>query len=144
MIGGLFLDPAGAAPLAAAYERLTAGPARFAGVAEAAKREEAGQALAAEVSRLSRLAGEAGHPDLDGVSPPDRAAVLTELLTAMPVYRAYVVPGELAAGGLGRGRGPGRRGSPAPAAGAAARRPGRRGRPGARTRRRPPGTPSSS
>ncbi len=96
VIGGLFLDPAGAAPLAAAYERLTAGPARFAGVAEAAKREEAGQALAAEVSRLSRLAGEAGHPDLDGVSPPDRAAVLTELLTAMPVYRAYVVPGELA------------------------------------------------
>jgi (1->4)-alpha-D-glucan 1-alpha-D-glucosylmutase len=94
VIGGLFLDPAGAAPLAAAYERLTAGPARFAGVAEAAKREEAGQALAAEVSRLSRLAGEAAHPGLDSLSGADRAAVLTELLTAMPVYRAYVVPGE--------------------------------------------------
>ncbi len=94
VIGGLFLDPAGAAPLAAAYERLTAGPARFAGVAEAAKREEAGQALAAEVSRLSRLAAEAGHPVLECLSAADRAAVLTELLTAMPVYRAYVVPGE--------------------------------------------------
>jgi (1->4)-alpha-D-glucan 1-alpha-D-glucosylmutase len=94
VIGGLFLDPAGAAPLTAAYERFTAGPGRFAGVAEAAKREEAGQALAAEVSRLARLAGEAGHPDLDGLSAADRSAVLTELLTAMPVYRAYVVPGE--------------------------------------------------
>jgi (1->4)-alpha-D-glucan 1-alpha-D-glucosylmutase len=94
VIGGLFLDPAGAAPLTAAYERLTAGPARFAGVAEAAKREEAGQALAAEVSRLARLAGDAGHPDLGGLSRGDRTAVLAELLTAMPVYRAYVVPGE--------------------------------------------------
>ena len=62
MIGGLFLDPAGAAPLTAAYERLTAGPARFAGVAEAAKRQEASQALAAEVTRLARLAGGTGHP----------------------------------------------------------------------------------
>jgi (1->4)-alpha-D-glucan 1-alpha-D-glucosylmutase len=94
VIGGLFLDPAGAAPLTAAYQRLTGGPGRFAGVAEAAKREEAVQALAAEVSRLARLAGEAGHPDLDGLSAADRTAVLTELLTAMPVYRAYVVPGE--------------------------------------------------
>jgi (1->4)-alpha-D-glucan 1-alpha-D-glucosylmutase len=94
VIGGLFLDPAGAGPLTAAYERLTGGPARFAGVAGAAKREEAGQALAAEVSRLARLAGEAGHPDLDGLSAGDRTTVLTELLTAMPVYRAYVVPGE--------------------------------------------------
>jgi (1->4)-alpha-D-glucan 1-alpha-D-glucosylmutase len=94
VIGGLFLDSAGAAPLAAAYEGFTAGPARFAGVAEAAKREEAGQALAAEVSRLSRLAGQAGHPGLDGLSAADRAVLLTELLTAMPVYRAYVVPGE--------------------------------------------------
>ena len=84
----------GAAPLTAAYERLTGGPARFAGVAEAAKREEAVQALAAEVARLARLAGHAGHPDLDGLSVGDRSAVLAELLTAMPVYRAYVVPGE--------------------------------------------------
>ncbi len=94
MIGGLFLDPEGAAPLTAAYERLTAGPARFAGVAEAAKRQEAGEALAAEVARLARLAGGAGHPGLGGLSAADRVTVLTELLTAMPVYRAYVVPGE--------------------------------------------------
>ena len=94
MIAGLFLDPAGAAPLTAAYERLTAGPARFAGVAEAAKRQEASQALAAEVTRLARLAGGTGHPGLGGLSEADRVTVLAELLTAMPVYRAYVVPGE--------------------------------------------------
>ncbi|HEX3389105.1 MAG TPA: malto-oligosyltrehalose synthase [Streptosporangiaceae bacterium] len=96
VVGGLFLDTAGAEPLTAAYQRLTAGPGGFAGVAEDAKREEADQALAAEVSRLARLAGEAGHPDLGGLSVSDRTAVLVELLTAMPVYRAYVVPGELA------------------------------------------------
>ena len=94
VVGGLFLDPAGAEPLTTAYQRLTTGPGEFTGVARDAKREEAGQALAAEVSRLARLAGDAGHPDLDGLSVSERAAVLVELLTAMPVYRAYVVPGE--------------------------------------------------
>jgi len=93
-VGGLFLDPAGAAPLAAVYQRFTGGPASFAGVAEQAKREEAGQALAAEVSRLARLLAAAGHPALAGAGPGDLRAVLAELLTAMPVYRAYVVPGE--------------------------------------------------
>jgi len=86
-IGGLFLDPAGAGPMAAGYVRFTSGGPAFAPVAEAAKREEAEHALAAEVARLTRVA-RAGHP------PGDVAAVLTELLTAMPVYRAYVVPGE--------------------------------------------------
>jgi (1->4)-alpha-D-glucan 1-alpha-D-glucosylmutase len=93
-VGGLFLDPAGAQPLATGYAEFTGGPARFAGVAEAAKRAEAEQALAAEVARLARLARESGHPALTDYPDADLTAVLTELLTAMPVYRAYVVPGE--------------------------------------------------
>jgi (1->4)-alpha-D-glucan 1-alpha-D-glucosylmutase len=93
-VGGLFLDPAGAEPLAAGYVASTGGAARFAGVAEAAKRAEAEQALDAEVTRLARLVAETGHPALDGHTAADVASVLTELLTAMPVYRAYVVPGE--------------------------------------------------
>ncbi len=93
-VGGLFLDPAGVAPLTAVYQRFTGGPAAFAGVAERAKREEAGQALAAEVTRLGRLAVAAGHPALAGAAPADLTAAFVELLTAMPVYRAYVVPGE--------------------------------------------------
>jgi (1->4)-alpha-D-glucan 1-alpha-D-glucosylmutase len=93
-VGGLFLDPAGSGPLTAEYEQFTGGPAEFAGVAEAAKRDEASRALAAEVTRLARLLAGAGHPALAGLTGGELTAILTELLTAMPVYRAYVVPGE--------------------------------------------------
>jgi (1->4)-alpha-D-glucan 1-alpha-D-glucosylmutase len=94
VVGGLFLDPAGAAPLTAEYEQFTGGPAEFTGVAEAAKRAEAQHALAAEVGRLARLLAGARHPALGPLSSADVTAILTELLTAMPVYRAYVLPGE--------------------------------------------------
>ena len=93
-VGGLFLDPAGAEPLATGYVEFTGGAAAFAGVAEEAKRTEAEQALAAEVARLTRLVSQTAHPPLAGYPAGDLTAVLTELLTAMPVYRAYVVPGE--------------------------------------------------
>ena len=92
--GGLFVDPAGAAPLTEEYQRFTAGPGEFAPVAEAAKRETAGHALAAEVSRLDRLLARAGEPVLGELGPGELRTVLAELLTAFPVYRAYVVPGE--------------------------------------------------
>ena len=91
---GLFVDPAGAAPLTEEYQRFTGGPAEFAPAAEAAKRETACRALAAEVSRLGRLLARAGEPALDELGPGDLRTVLVELLTAFPVYRAYVVPGE--------------------------------------------------
>jgi (1->4)-alpha-D-glucan 1-alpha-D-glucosylmutase len=94
VVGGLFLDPAGAEPLATGYVEFTGGAAAFAGVAEEAKRAEAEQALAAEVARLTRLVSQTAHPPLAGYPAGDLTAVLTELLTAMPVYRAYVVPGE--------------------------------------------------
>jgi (1->4)-alpha-D-glucan 1-alpha-D-glucosylmutase len=93
-VGGLFVDPAGTALLTEEYRRFTAGGAEFGPVAEAAKREEASQALAAEVSRLGRLLGRAGEPALDELEPGDLRTVVVELLTAFPVYRAYVVPGE--------------------------------------------------
>jgi (1->4)-alpha-D-glucan 1-alpha-D-glucosylmutase len=95
-VGGLFLDPAGAQPLATGYVDFTGGPARFAGVAEAAKRTEAGQPLAAEVARLARQISQIVSETASPAGQPGAGltAVLTELLTAMPVYRAYVVPGE--------------------------------------------------
>ncbi len=96
VVDGLFLDPAGADPLSGEYFRWRrrAGddrPAtRFADVADRAKREVAGASLAAEVSRLAAL--------LCSVSPGAGAdgarTVLTEVLAAFPVYRAYVHPGE--------------------------------------------------
>jgi (1->4)-alpha-D-glucan 1-alpha-D-glucosylmutase len=92
--GGLFVDPAGAAPLTEEYQRLTGGPDEFAPVAEAAKREEASGPFTAEVSRLSRLLARAGDSALDALEPAGLRTVLTGLLAAFPVYRAYVVPGE--------------------------------------------------
>jgi (1->4)-alpha-D-glucan 1-alpha-D-glucosylmutase len=93
-VGGLFLDPAGAGPLTTACTRFTGGTPRFADVTETAKRQVIRHNLAAEVYRLTRLLTRARVPKLTGLSFTDLHAVLTELLTAFPVYRAYVVPGE--------------------------------------------------
>jgi (1->4)-alpha-D-glucan 1-alpha-D-glucosylmutase len=96
MVDGLFLDPAAAEALTAGYARFgrEAGDdsvaVRFAGVATAAKREAADQTLAAEVSRLARLA--AGV--CPGATEDDARAVLVEVLAAFGVYRAYAHPGE--------------------------------------------------
>jgi (1->4)-alpha-D-glucan 1-alpha-D-glucosylmutase len=96
VVDGLFLDPAGSDPLSAEYLRFRGLPGGdssggcFAEVAAGAKREIAGGSLAAEVTRLAHL--------LSGVcpdaSPDDARAVLTEVLAAFPVYRAYAYPGE--------------------------------------------------
>jgi malto-oligosyltrehalose synthase len=90
MVDGLFIDPAGEGPLTAAYMELAGGPAAFAPVAAAAKRQVAGQGLRPEVARL--------HRSLRRALPAHGAAALgralTELLVALPVYRTYVVPGE--------------------------------------------------
>jgi (1->4)-alpha-D-glucan 1-alpha-D-glucosylmutase len=94
MADGLFLDPAGAAPLNAAYTAFTGDPRAFAVVAETAKREAAQGSLGAEVRRLARLLAQAGGPALAGLTGSDLATVLAGLLTAFGVYRAYVVPGE--------------------------------------------------
>jgi (1->4)-alpha-D-glucan 1-alpha-D-glucosylmutase len=99
VVDGLFLDPAGGDALSAEYARLGRGvdddyPAmRFADVAALAKREIANGSLAAEVTRLTRLLTSLS-PD---VSEDDARTVLTEVLAAFPVYRAYVHPGEFPA-----------------------------------------------
>jgi (1->4)-alpha-D-glucan 1-alpha-D-glucosylmutase len=96
VVDGLFLDPAGGDALGAEYTRFCrqsgddSPAARFAEVAAQAKREIAGGSLSAEVSRLARLLC-AVAPD---TTPEDARAVLTEVLAAFPVYRAYVYQGE--------------------------------------------------
>jgi (1->4)-alpha-D-glucan 1-alpha-D-glucosylmutase len=94
MAGGLFVDPAEAAKLTAACAEFTGDTKGFAEVAKAAKREVATGTLAAEVRRLARLLPRTDDPALAGLGDGDLIMVLTELLTAFPVYRAYVVPGE--------------------------------------------------
>ncbi len=81
LVDGLFIDPAGAPALTA----LVAEPT-FAQVAHQAKHEVTERLFPAEVARLTRL--------LPWASQDDVTAVLTELLAAFPVYRAYVHPGE--------------------------------------------------
>ena len=96
VVDGLFLDPAGADRLSDEYASFfgLAGEKppdrRFADVAMRAKREIAEGSLAAEVTRLAQLTSSFSPQ----ASTDDARTVLTELLTAFPVYRAYVNPGE--------------------------------------------------
>lgn len=89
MVGGLFIDPAGEKPLTDYYVSLTGGPRDFAEVEREARLYVATHGLKPEMDRLKRvlrrIVGE-GRPGLE--------RALEELLVAMPVYRAYVVPGE--------------------------------------------------
>jgi (1->4)-alpha-D-glucan 1-alpha-D-glucosylmutase len=97
VVDGVFLDPAGENPLSDEYARFfrlvgQQSPAsRFAAVATPAKREIADGSLSAEVTRLARLACSISPK----ASIDDARTVLTEILAAFPVYRAYVHPGEL-------------------------------------------------
>ncbi|WP_336208424.1 malto-oligosyltrehalose synthase [Nonomuraea sp. LPB2021202275-12-8] len=80
-INALFVDPDGKTPLVELFTRLTGEPDDYLSVVMRAKREVIDLFFGAEVARLARAAS----------SEPEAVA---ELLAAMPVYRAYVVPGE--------------------------------------------------
>ncbi|MEV4093370.1 malto-oligosyltrehalose synthase [Streptosporangium saharense] len=80
-ITGLFVDPAGREPLTELFAARTGMPRDYATVVGQAKREVVDLFFGAELNRLHRVVGS------------DREA-LAELLVAMPVYRAYAVPGE--------------------------------------------------
>ncbi|WP_219471486.1 malto-oligosyltrehalose synthase [Nonomuraea rhizosphaerae] len=80
-VNGLFVDPAGKEPLVELFTRLTGQPGDYAPVMARAKREVIDLFFGAEIRRLARSTG----------CEPEAIA---ELLAAMPVYRAYVGPGE--------------------------------------------------
>jgi (1->4)-alpha-D-glucan 1-alpha-D-glucosylmutase len=82
-VGGLFVDPAAAPALDAAYRELTGDDADFAEHVRRGKRLAVGTILRAEVSRLARL--------VPGVESATEA--LAELLVAFPVYRSYLPTG---------------------------------------------------
>ncbi|HEY3509981.1 MULTISPECIES: malto-oligosyltrehalose synthase [Kribbella] len=97
-VGGLFIDPAGAAPLAALHSELTGAPADFGPVVEEAKREVVRSGQYAEVHRLVELLARICQDDVRLRDHTRRAfhEVVAELLVHFDVYRAYVVPGEKA------------------------------------------------
>ncbi|MCW2885877.1 MAG: malto-oligosyltrehalose synthase [Streptosporangiaceae bacterium] len=111
--GGLFVDPAGEGPLTEAYLAFTStgaftgartggAPASGSGatapspeggfgrVEEDAKRQALAEGLRPEVERLHRVLARCLPSYDSGIL----RQVLVEMLVAMPVYRAYVVPGE--------------------------------------------------
>jgi (1->4)-alpha-D-glucan 1-alpha-D-glucosylmutase len=94
VVGGLFTDASGLPELSREYQRLAGGPADFAAVAWAARREAAGQSLNAEVGWLARLLRQAAEPALTAAPAEDLRMVLAELLAAFTVYRAYATPGQ--------------------------------------------------
>lgn len=95
-VGGLFCDPAAEAPLTALYAELTGDTVDFDAVVLTAKREVVEHGLYAEVARLVELAAAICQDDIRLRDHTRRGLreVLVELLVAVPVYRAYVVPGE--------------------------------------------------
>lgn len=74
---GLFIDPAGEAPLTALHARLTGERREFADLATEAMRDEAHTTFEPEVSRLQEL-----------VDEPDMA----DAVAGLPVYRTYIEP----------------------------------------------------
>ncbi len=95
-VGGLFVDPAGAAPLAALHSELTGEPADFGPMVVEAKREVVKHGQYAEVHRLVELLARICQDDVRLRDHTRRAfhEVVAELLVHFDIYRAYVVPGE--------------------------------------------------
>ncbi len=94
LVGGLFVDPAGAAPLTEEYVRFAGGKRHFAEVARIAKRGIADATFSAELARLTRLFARADYPALAEYAGTDLHDVLAELMAGFGVYRAYVTAGE--------------------------------------------------
>jgi (1->4)-alpha-D-glucan 1-alpha-D-glucosylmutase len=95
-LGGVLIDPSAEASLTNLYTNLTGEPGDFDVVVEEAKRFVVEHGLQAEVARLVEVAATICHEHLELRDHTRRGLreALVELLVAMPVYRAYVVPGE--------------------------------------------------
>ena len=91
-LAGLFIDPAGEAPLTDFYAEFTDEPTRFAALVREKKRWILRERLAAEVTRLTRLLEVVAAGDNRGL--PFAAAqlreALIELVACVPVYRTYI------------------------------------------------------
>ncbi|WP_308113677.1 malto-oligosyltrehalose synthase [Kineosporia corallincola] len=97
-IGGLFVDPAGAAPLTDLLTGFTGDRRTLEEIVEASKRQIIDTSLNTEVRRLvDLLAGiRDAEPAFADFTRRGLHSAVVELLVAMDRYRAYVVPGEAA------------------------------------------------
>jgi len=95
---GVFVDPAGEAPLTTLYGELTCEPTSYAAVVNTTKHLVLDSVLAAEVNRLTEVLVALCRTD-PGTRDHTRRGLreaLVEVLAAFDVYRAYVTPGEAA------------------------------------------------
>ena len=97
-VGGLFIDPAGAAPLSAQLSEMIGDRLDFHRVVDEAKRLIVDESLYAEVQRLVDLISDLTNDDIALRDHTRRQLydALVEILVAFYRYRAYVVPGEQA------------------------------------------------
>jgi (1->4)-alpha-D-glucan 1-alpha-D-glucosylmutase len=95
-VDGIFVDADGLGRLVELHSELGEGLSDLETVVHDAKREVAKRLLQAEVQRLVEVVEAIGAEDirLRDHSKRSLARAVTELLVAVPVYRAYVVPGE--------------------------------------------------
>jgi (1->4)-alpha-D-glucan 1-alpha-D-glucosylmutase len=91
---GLFVDPAGEAPLTALWESVTGDPSSYAEVVAVTKRLVLADVLSAEVGRLTELglAVCATDPLLVDTTRRGFEEALVEVLASFGVYRAYLPP----------------------------------------------------
>jgi (1->4)-alpha-D-glucan 1-alpha-D-glucosylmutase len=94
---GLFVDPAGEAVLTETFADYTGVADDWATVAEASRRSVLTGLLVAEVDRLAFVANEICQAELRLRDHSRRGLTeaVVELLVAVPVYRAYVTPGQV-------------------------------------------------
>jgi len=91
---GLFVDPAGEAPLTALWTSVTGDPSSYEQVVDKTKHLVLSQVLSAEVNRLTELGLRVCRTD-PGLRDTTRRALreaLVEVLAGFGVYRAYLAP----------------------------------------------------
>jgi (1->4)-alpha-D-glucan 1-alpha-D-glucosylmutase len=95
LVGGLFVDPVGEAPLSDLYRRFTGDDVDYSEAADQGRREVLDSSLATELERLTALAVEVceGRRRYRDFSRVELRAALREALVAVGVYRTYVRPG---------------------------------------------------
>jgi (1->4)-alpha-D-glucan 1-alpha-D-glucosylmutase len=94
-VGGLFVDPAGEAPLTALYAEVTGEPTDYEALVLAKKHKVMEDALAADITRLTALFVDVceHHRRYRDYTRHELGQVLKETIAGFPVYRTYVAPG---------------------------------------------------
>ena len=89
-LGGVFVDPAGGPALTALYQEFTGDNAPYGEVVAEAKLQVARELFAPDIARLERLLAPLCAGAEVVATAAERAAAITAVAVAMPVYRTYM------------------------------------------------------